>query len=75
MSAEENNVGVAIVVRAMNSETWKHIHRVQHLLGQVICNLTKRMYEHDQSKLRSPEAEIFAEFTPKLKGVTYGSEE
>jgi hypothetical protein len=30
---------------------------------------------HDQSKLESPEVEAFTEYTPKLAGCTYGSEE
>jgi hypothetical protein len=33
------------------------------------------MTEHDLSKLSSPEKEIFDEYTPKLKGSTYGSDE
>jgi hypothetical protein len=31
--------------------------------------------KHDASKLESPEAEIFEEYTPKLSGLTYGSPE
>lgn len=34
-----------------------------------------RAGEHDMSKLSSPEIEIFVEYTPKLAGSTYGSEE
>ena len=30
---------------------------------------------HDQSKLESPEVEMFDEFTPKLRDLTYGSDE
>ena len=30
---------------------------------------------HDNSKLSSPEKELFNEFTPKLAGCTYGSDE
>ena len=62
-------------VKAANSETWKHIYRVQQLLSRAIVNLLGRSESHDQSKLKSPEAEIFAEFTEKLKGSTYGSDE
>jgi hypothetical protein len=44
-------------------------------MGNVIKDLQQRQMEHDQSKLVSPEVEIFDEYTPKLKNSTYGSEE
>src|SRR5690606_21777196 len=59
----------------MNAETWEHISCVQHLLHHVITALQYRALSHDQSKLRPPEVSIFAEYTPKLRGTTYGSEE
>jgi hypothetical protein len=37
--------------------------------------LVRRSRVHDLSKLESPEKEIFDEYTPKLKGSTYGSDE
>ena len=55
-------------------ETYRHIQTVQRLIGRIITNLTRRQQEHDQSKLTSPEVEIFDEYTPKLAGCTYGSE-
>jgi len=61
--------------QATNAETWKHINRVQALLAIVTQRLTHRAVAHDQSKLASPEVELFTEFTPKLKKSTYGSEE
>ena len=57
------------------SETLLHIRRVQELLGRVVTNLVNRARVHDQSKLAEPELSVFAEYTPKLKGSTYGSEE
>jgi hypothetical protein len=36
--------------------------------------LINRQEQHDQTKLQSPEVEIFEEYTPKLRGVTYGSD-
>ena len=57
------------------TETLRHIRRVQTLLAQVCDNLMQRAIGHDQSKLSEPEASVFAEFTHKLKGCTYGSEE
>jgi hypothetical protein len=56
-------------------ETWDHIHEVQSRLRQVANDLLDRAHEHDQSKLYSPEVEVFDEYTPKLKDSTYGSDE
>jgi hypothetical protein len=56
-------------------DTTAHIARVAELLHECRANLEKRLYLHDLSKLQSPEKEIFDEFTPKLKGSTYGSDE
>jgi hypothetical protein len=61
--------------KATNFETMRHIERVRNLLGDVVCDLLRRASEHDQSKLESPEVELFTEFTPKLAGCTYGSPE
>ncbi len=55
--------------------TWEHIHMVQRLLLEVIQNLQQRALEHDQSKLSSPEKELFDEFSARLAGLTYGSPE
>lgn len=67
--------GLTLEQKATNAETWAHIHRVRVLLGDVVVDLLARAAEHDQSKLRSPEVEIFTEYTPKLAGSTYGSDE
>jgi hypothetical protein len=56
-------------------ETYKHINEVRRRLRYVIENFLHRAEEHDRSKLESPEVEIFEEFTPKLKNLTYGSPE
>jgi hypothetical protein len=56
-------------------ETYKHIQEVQRLLNRVIVDLLERSEEHDQSKLVSPEVEVFDEYTEKLRGLTYGSDE
>lgn len=61
--------------QATNAETLVHIRRVQQLLNGCIGNLLQRGERHDASKLASPEVEVFAEFTPKLKNSTYGSDE
>lgn len=58
-----------------SEDTRAHIDRVAVFLDKVILNIKKRMYEHDQSKLASPEKEAFDEYTPLLSELTYGSEE
>jgi hypothetical protein len=55
--------------------TYEHIQQVQNLLMVCIGDLQERLLVHDQSKLVSPEKEIFDEFTPKLATSTYGSDE
>jgi hypothetical protein len=61
--------------KATNYDTFRHIERVRNLLNVVMRDLMDRAEKHDQSKLESPEVELFAEFTPKLAGSTYGSPE
>jgi hypothetical protein len=56
-------------------DTYKHIQTVQGFVGRVIDSLLRRQRDHDQSKLVSPEVEIFDEYTPKLAASTYGSDE
>src|SRR6185369_118878 len=56
-------------------DTLLHIKRVAQLLSEAACELIKRANVHDNSKLASPEKEAFDEFTPKLAGSTYGSDE
>lgn len=61
--------------RAERDETRKHIARVSSLVSKCIKELLNRAEDHDSSKLDSPEMEIFAEYTPKLRSLTFGSEE
>lgn len=56
-------------------DTFQHIRTVQRFLGVVIRDLMDRQEAHDASKLESPEREVFDEYTPKLAGSTYGSDE
>lgn len=55
--------------------TYEHIQTVQRIIAKTIADLQYRQERHDQSKLQSPEREIFDEFTPKLATSTYGSDE
>jgi hypothetical protein len=57
------------------SDTIAHIMQVGEFIHEVIDRLKARTAYHDQSKLVDPEKKIFDEYTPKLKGTTYGSEE
>jgi len=57
------------------SDTLLHIKRVNELLIRFSKDLMYRAICHDSSKLMSPEKSLFDEFTPKLKGCTYGSDE
>lgn len=62
--------------KAAHFDTWQHIHVVRKLLTRMQEELGRRALEHDQSKIQDPaEMAIFAEFTPKLRDVTFGSEE
>lgn len=56
-------------------DTLLHIKRVSQLLTEASCELIKRANCHDDSKLESPEKELFDKYTPKLKNCTYGSDE
>lgn len=56
-------------------DTLLHIKRVSELLSLAAIELLTRGQEHDQTKLGSPEKELFDEYTPKLKDSTYGSDE
>jgi hypothetical protein len=57
------------------ADTWKHIQTVREAFIDVAANLSQRSLIHDQSKLEEPEKSAFDRVTPKLKALTYGSEE
>ena len=61
--------------KATSFETLKHIQNVAYFLNKVSIELMKRAEVHDQSKLEEPELSTFVEFTSKLAGSTYGSDE
>lgn len=56
-------------------DTLLHIKRVSQLMTEGASELIRRANVHDNSKLESPEKEMFDEFTPKLKNSTYGSDQ
>jgi len=56
-------------------DTLLHIKRVSQLLNTFAKELIERGEVHDDSKLVSPEKELFDELTPLLSSLTYGSPE
>jgi hypothetical protein len=56
-------------------DTLKHIKQVRKNIGIMLRELRLRGKLHDGSKLQYPEKPGFDEYTPKLAGATYGSEE
>ena len=56
-------------------DTLLHIKRVNALLLQFLQELINRAVTHDESKLHEPEKMFFDKMTPRLKALTYGSEE
>lgn len=62
--------------KAIHFETFQHIHEVQKLLYLMQVEIGRRALAHDLSKIYSDEeCETFAEYTPKLKDLRYGSKE
>lgn len=57
------------------AETLAHIHRVRDFLGEVAAELLERGRVHDASKLGPEEKPFFDRETPKLKELTFGSDE
>ena len=56
-------------------KTLRHIETVRNYMNWVIREILHRQEQHGQTKLEPPEVEIFEEYTPKLRGCTYGSDE
>ncbi len=56
-------------------DTLEHIYKVCDYLDYCAKEFYRRGTIHDQSKLESPEKEVFDEVTPKLATLTYGSDE
>jgi hypothetical protein len=56
-------------------DTYAHIVQVRERVLATAQDLIDRAHRHDQSKLEEPELAVFDEYTPKLRGSTYGSDE
>lgn len=65
----------AMTIPECQVETQKHIENVRKYVKLFSDALAIRGIEHDRLKLETPEVEVFAEYTPQLASVTYGSEE
>jgi len=63
------------MIEDQTTKTIEHIINVRKYMSFTRDELIDRSVKHDQSKLESPEKEIFDEYTPKLSQVTYGSDE
>ncbi len=56
-------------------QTYEHIDKIREMLRLFANELLARGETHDRSKLAPAESRVFGEYTPKLKGTTYGSPE
>ena len=56
-------------------DTKEHIENVRKFLHRVIAELCVRVTHHDDSKLQEPEKSMYDAYTPKLRAMTYGSDE
>lgn len=56
-------------------DTIEHIEKVMDMLEKIVINIERRSSMHDASKLEEPEKSMYDQFTPKLRGSTYGSDE
>ena len=72
---KKNQLIYRIMSYDSKADTLLHIKRVNQLMTEAATELIRRANCHDNSKLESPEKELFDEFTPKLKNTTYGSDE
>lgn len=56
-------------------DTERHINQVAARLIDAQRNLMHRGFDHDRSKIHEPEKSMYDEYTPKLRALTYGSDE
>jgi hypothetical protein len=56
-------------------DTQDHIELVGNRIGEFCAEMVRRAAVHDQTKLGAIEKKAFDNETPKLRGLTYGSEE
>jgi len=56
-------------------DTLEHIRKVQSRILMVIGHLMDRAWKHDQSKLETPEKEVYDKYSPLLRTLEYGSQQ
>ncbi len=56
-------------------DTRAHIKDAQGNLKLVINELLQRIIDHDDSKFSEEELEVYTKVTPRLRSLTYGSDE
>lgn len=56
------------------ADVLEHKRKVTRHLNDFAANLIQRATVHDDSKLESPEKEMFDQWTPELKTRTFGTE-
>lgn len=56
-------------------DTLIHSQRVGELMAQMMHELLDRAMCHDRSKTEPPELDVFNASTPRLRSLTYGSDE
>src|SRR4030067_3315798 len=59
----------------VTNDTLRHIADVKLLLNRIAQEIYMRSLHHDESKLRSPEKEMFEIWRPKLDAMNIESEE
>jgi hypothetical protein len=60
---------------SLTESTLKHKKRVEELLTNAAEEIIERGKNHDNSKLESPEIELFDVYTHKIGELVYGTEE
>lgn len=62
-------------IYSSKQDTLDHRDMVVKFASRIMYEFLESVEAHDESKLHEPEISIFNEYTPKLKGSTYGSDE
>lgn len=70
-----NTIANGPAVADSSIATYQHIMRVQGLLTLWLIDLSRRIRDHDRSKLAEPEKSAFDAASRKLAGLTFGSPE
>lgn len=58
-----------------NTKTQEHINLIRKFLRMAAVEILKRGEVHDLSKFSEAEVNMYALYTPRLRGMTYGSPE